>query len=264
MRNQEIRGPAGQKHPAQHRVTSLLAGILALVLLSLGAAPATAATTAFVGDAFFVQNFGSPTFPDADVGETFGAVFNYGDSGADATQPPFVEPNEISWDFFGDPYGSWLGNIAPQTSGFLVNIAIQNDFPLTQDEVDFLDEFFGVTVPVGTQVDVWTAAALSETANEIPVGEDEEILVNGVGWELVYFSLDNTLYDDLSYRPNPPGLDEVDIVAFFITEADSEGNTLFFAIGTVDSTVIPVPAAVWLFASALGLGGLFSRRRNRG
>jgi len=32
------------------------------------------------------------------------------------------------------------------------------------------------------------------------------------------------------------------------------------AIGVLDSTVIPIPAAAWLFGSALGLLGLARRR----
>ncbi|MDJ0928937.1 MAG: hypothetical protein QNJ73_14965 [Gammaproteobacteria bacterium] len=264
MRDQEFHDPA---HLSNRRVMSPVAAIGGTLLMLTLAAPVNAASTAFVGDLIFVDDSGGGVFQGAMIGDTFAAEFNYGDSASQADNV-FIEPDETSWDFIGDPFGAWIGNTDPVVNGFEVNIAVQDNSPLSVEDVAFIDELFGIVVPAGTQVDTWTAAAVSLGAFEDDPdpndGDDTEILFNGVLWEVVYVDLDGDLYDNLAYRAMPPGLNDVDLVGFFIEEADLDGNTLFEAVGTVDFAMIPVPAAVWLFASALGLGGLFSRRRSQG
>ena len=71
---------------------------------------------------------------------------------------------------------------------------------------------------------------------------------------------DTTLFDDTSFRSQPPSLAEIDFAFFFLSEADT-GATVYEVVGSVDS-VVPEPGASLLLAS-VAVSGLVAGRRYR-
>ena len=124
------------------------------------------------------------------------------------------------------------------TSGSEASVNIQDNVELDVDEAALVSQLTGMQVNVGELVDVWSGA--SE--------------LGGLEWELTYLSLDESLYNDLSYRPDPPPRSAVDLVIFLVDEEDAGENTIFLAL--------PEPGSV-LSAFAV-LIALQATRRSRG
>jgi hypothetical protein len=83
--------------------------------------------------------------------------------------------------------------------------------------------------------------------------------LNGGGTVTQNFSVALGTSDLISFDGSWAGLVSVDIVA--ATLADGHQGFEAFAIDNVTVNVVPVPAAVWLFASGLGLLGWLRRRQ---
>lgn len=235
--------------------------------LLLAAGVASAASTSFSGTLIDVSEPGgsatTPVFTGAAVDDRFFGNFVYGNI-AGLADSITMEPNEVDWEFIGAPWSAFLNNGSVGVSGSEVYVNIQDDKALDAEEAAFVSDLLGFNVAEGTLADVWSVGALSTGAFEqdldLTDNDDTEELFNGSLFELAYLSLDTDTIANLSYNPNPPALSEVDIAIFSIQEADAAGDVIFDAIGIVDTTVIPVPAAIWLFGSALGLLG-WTRRK---
>lgn len=242
-------------------------GALALIMIlcAMLAMPANAASTAFFGPLLTVfEDDGTGAFAGSTTGTPFAGEITYGDSAAEAFEIT-IEPNEAGFEFLG--FFASLSDGTTVITGSETFITIQDNFRLDEDEAELASLLLGETVAPGTLADSWAASAIQAGAFETDPnpndGDDEELLFNGVLFDVIYFSLDTDLIDSTAYDPIPPGLDEVDLAIYQILEGDSEGNVIFAAVGQVESTVIPVPAAAWLFGSAIGLLGFLRRVSQR-
>ncbi len=181
--------------------------------------------------------------------------------GSDPT--PSNEPgHEYSsyWEFPGAPYEVSL--TVPQVGGGFANgapvgIVINNDLDITSEET-------GGMIADGTYD--WIELLGSTTVDHCPAGPgacspDELRPADGEEWTLAIFSdtawlgLDNQI----------PGALPASYTAFLIgLDFDAAGNEVGLVIAPVDSltvNAVPVPAALWLFASGLGFLGLRTRSR---
>lgn len=231
------------------------------ILCALGT-PVHAASTAFAGPLSIIfEDDGTGRYAGSMEGDPFFGQFSYGDFASQAFEIT-VEPNEVGWEFLGFPV--FLSNGADPITGGESFVNIQDNFALDEEEAALATLLLGMPVSAGTLADSWAVSGLEAGAFEAdptPMdGDDEELVFNGILFDVVYFSLDTSLINSLAYDPTPPGLNEADFAFFTIVEGDSEGNVIFQALGIVETTVIPVPAAAWLFGSALGLLGLLRRR----
>ncbi len=245
--------------PVSHRLlgTVALSAVCAFV-----SAPVGAASTAFLGPLEIVfEDTGTGLFAGADAPDPFFGQFTFGDTAAEAFETT-LEPTEAGWEFLGQSVS--LSNGVNSVSGSESFVTIQDNFALDAEEAALATLLLGTPVAAGTLADSYAVSGLEAGAFEADPdpfdGDDEELVFNGILFDVVYFSLDTSLINGLAYDPTPPGLNEADFAFFTIVEGDSEGNVIFQALGIVETTVIPVPAAAWLFGSALGLLGLLRRR----
>ncbi len=239
--------------PASKRIIGPALLIAACAFVS---APAGAANTAFLGPLEIVfEDTGTGLFAGAQAGDPFFGQFTFGDTAAEAFETT-LEPTEAGWEFLSQSVS--LSNGVNAVSGSESFVTIQDNFALDEDEAGLVSLLLGTIVAEGTLADSYAVSGLEAGAFE--AGDDEELVFNGILFEVIYLSLDTSLINGLAYDPTPPGLDEVDAAIYTIIEGDSEGNVVFQALGLVETTVIPIPAAAWLFGSALGLLGLLRRR----
>jgi len=255
--------PGASPSPVTNRTIGAALLVAACAFVS---APAGAASTAFSGNLVLVlEDTGTGLFAGANDGDRFGGSFTFGDT-ADEAFETTLEPNEAGWEFLSQQV--LLTDFTNDVTGSESFVTIQDNFALDEDEAIFTSLLLGVPVTEGTLADTWNVSGLSSGAFEQDPdpfdGDDTEELFNGFLWEVSYFSLDTNTIVGLDYQPFPPPLptpgDTTSIAIYSIIQADAEGNVLFEAIGVLDSTVVPVPAAAWLFGSALGLLGLLRRR----
>ncbi len=232
------------------------------VLLALNAST-FAATTSFTGNVLSVlTDTGTGVYTGVTPGALFTGSFTYGDTEAQATAI-FTEPtnDERDWEFNGAPFNAFITQGSTTTSSNEASINIENDFPLDSDSVALINLLLPGVV-AGDPVDVWSANALS-TGASFDVSDN---LINGIEFELAFLKLGTTtspptLFNDLTYQPMAPSISDADITVFVIEEADDAGNTIFLAVGTVNSvnSVVPEPASLTLLV--LGSGLMFARRR---
>lgn len=238
--------------------TGILLAILAVT------APTHAAVVSFSGSVVQVDtDSGTGQLAGTTLGTMFTAMFSYPDSAGPST---IVEPNEADYELSGSASLTRTGGSI--ISGTEINVIIQDDFPLESDAADLINLLIGPVPPAvgGEPVDTWSISALQTGAFEQDPnpadGDDTELLFNGVLFEFVLLSLDDSLYDSLAYRPLPPGFGDVPVRAFLLTEADSDGSVLFEGIGLLDTaTVVPAPAGLWLLLPAVAAIAGHTRRR---
>lgn len=228
-----------------HSVTRPMFGLrvacIPLSLLVLGFAhSAGAATITWMGVLrVVVEDTGLGIYTGGTQGVSkFSGSFSYGDTcGNGCLEEPFP-PDEINY-VFESGTGTLTG-LGVTTVGVESSVAINNDEVIDSDEAALFD-VFGITVAVGSTFDVWSVASENE---------DDAIEDAGIEWEVAFVYLTTNPFSDRSYTATPPP--NPDLLIFQVDEGDEE---TYFAFGEV--TIVPVPAAVWLFGSGLfGLVGM--------
>jgi hypothetical protein len=75
-------------------------------------------------------------------------------------------------------------------------------------------------------------------------------------------TLDTSLYTGYDFEPFPRDLQDYDLAIFFVEER-LDNEIVFEAYGFLNAgTVVPIPAAIWLFGSGLlGLIGIARRKK---
>jgi hypothetical protein len=231
------------------------ASVFSCLLLSQGALAALVQVTAvgtISGPAAFV-----PLPATVQAGDPFSLTFRFDTDPAKASVPLLVgQTDETGFEFNGPGYG---------VSGTIGGLAIAFDrviAGLADDEYLETDESLGL-VPEGTY-DGFLLAGQSNDGDFDLSGLPTVGTHVGIG----VYSTDLATYPDASWYQAPPavpgtGVDTLMSFAVF------EGNAFLgqpipsvMALGKVTSlevSAVPLPAAAWLFLSALGLFGLRAR-----
>ena len=236
-----------------HGISNLIALALALSI----AGPAAALQVDWSGTVLSVEaDDGTGTFAGTGVGAGFFGSFVYGDTCGVGCSIQ-TEPDEANYEFsLGSLFGAFVTDGGSSAGGFSASVNIQNDHLLDDDEAALASALLGTTVPPNTPVDVFTlAASTDDTVFDV----NDELFDGGIV-EVVLGSFDTTLFDDTSFRSQPPSLAEIDFAFFFLSEADT-GATVYEVVGSVDS-VVPEPGASLLLAS-VAVSGLVAGRRHR-
>ena len=203
--------------------------------------PLYAASLTFSGTVTnILVDTGGGVYAGLTVGQSLSGNYIYGNTSAQATSI-FTEPNEADWEFTGGGFGGSVTDGVSTVTSSRVNVNIQNDFPVDTTSASLINLLASSPISVGTPIDVWSASATEDgaffMAAPTPDDPDNEMLVNGAIFDVFYLSLDASLYSGLGYQPNPPGIGAVDVAGFIIEEADSAGNTVLLALGTLDNSV---------------------------
>ncbi len=206
-------------------------------------------------------------FNAATPGDAFTTTFGYGDTAADVSEPVScdVSLHECEWIFsqFANPqHGSTLTGGGGGAEASTVSIFVQNDRPLPADEAEIFSALLGEVVTPGTEVDAWIAEAIEDGAFFSFDEFFNEILHDGVIWQVVYITRDTTLYDEpsggeIAYRPQPPSIDQVDLAVLLLLEADADGNETFVAVAYL-APPDPIYSALLPTARAVQVGGTAS------
>jgi hypothetical protein len=198
---------------------------------------------------------GTPFFPFAmpsgiNPGDSFELTFRFDDDPAQASVPLLVgETDETGFEFSGPAYG---------VSGMIGSLSIAFDRTvagLADDENLTLSESYGL-VPPGIY-DGFLLAGQSADGDFDLSGPPSIGTHVGVG---IYSTLLST-YPDASWYQAPPALgDGVDtLMSFGVFSGDVFAGVpvpSVLALGKVtslDVTAVPLPAAGWLFAAAIGV-----------
>jgi len=163
------------------------------------------------------------------------------------------------WEFEGAPYGGSLSLV--ELGGTFTNttppaIVVNNNLAITSDET-------GGLIPDGTSD--WIEILLSDTTSAClePGGicePGEYSPVSGQEWTLAIFADTSWITADDEIPAALPGSYTAFIIGIEFDEFGNEVGTVLAPAGALSLTAIPVPAAVWLFASGLGLLGWMRRR----
>ncbi len=174
------------------------------------------------------------------------------------TTPSTVEGHEFTsfYDFSGDPYAvSWSIPAIPASfdSTAPVAVVVNDNLELTADDT----AGFG---PVGILdwIEILGSTTMGECLLETPPGcePDEFSPVSGEEWALGIFANDADWISDGSVIPDSlPDSDTRLIVGIRFDEFGDETGLVIATVSTV-----PVPAAAWLFGSALGILGWMRRK----
>jgi hypothetical protein len=132
-----------------------------------------------------------------------------------------------------------------------VQVTVNDDVMLDQDTADLLNSVLGTSLGSGSVVDI----ADIDTAFVKPSGGE-------IVFGLSFVNLDAMTWTGLDFANFPPESGNIDRAIFFIAETDASDTLIFEGFGELDSVVVPLPAALWLFAGGLmGLAGTAIRRR---
>ncbi|MGI9432891.1 MAG: hypothetical protein ACR2PQ_11790 [Myxococcota bacterium] len=205
-------------------------------LFLLPASTAFGVTIDWTGSVSVVVTDTGGQYTGAAAGDPFGGTFVVGATCGGCTVEPQGggETNYVFPGGTGDLSAIVLGG-SRNTMGSESSINIQDDHPLDPGEVQLVEFFLGNgSAQVGQMIDVWTAA--SETSNML------------LEWEISLVDLDGAIYDDQSYRGNPPPLSEIELFIFSVVETDGGGNDVFEAFGTAQ--FVPEPHLGALLAAA--------------
>jgi hypothetical protein len=160
------------------------------------------------------------------------------------TVVPLVDQGLI---FTSDPAGANV-NPAPGTDGQALGCSGGCTFTIEAVDssvfgLNTIDAYVG-GFPTGSIENIFVSLTGHFTGGSTQI--INEILIFGVGTE----------GDTHTFMPYWTGLERVEVGAFICSSCVAG-----FAIDNVNASVVPLPAAVWLFGSALGGLGLIRRRK---
>lgn len=240
-----------------------------LTLAGLAAAPGAVADVVSLQIATTVTMVEGSYDGDILPGHTIDGVFvidtDTGNAGPGSDPTPSNEPgHEYSsfWEFPGAPYGVSL--TIPQIGGSFANdapvgVVINDNLEITAEETGGL---------VSDGIYDWIELLGSTTVDYCPAGpgacsDDQLLPADGEEWTLAIFS-DTGWFAAGDVIPDAL---PASYTAFLIgLDFDASGVETGLVIASVDSlsvSAVPVPAAVWLFASGLGLLGFGARQRRQ-
>lgn len=197
------------------------------------------------------------------VDDTFSGTFVYdtneanADPGADTdgSDRPGHEYSSF-YEFSGSPYEVTLDVPFANTSP--VAVVVNDDLPITADVT-------GGLISDGTYdwIEILGGSTIS-VCNKTPpetCGDGEFDPADGQEWTLAIFGDTSWITDGSLVPDNLPGTYTAIVVAI---DFDASGNEIGVALATIDDmtvSTVPVPAAAWLFGSALGLLGWIRRKK---
>jgi hypothetical protein len=159
------------------------------------------------------------------------------------------------YEFSGSPYAVTLD--VPFSSTAPVAVVVNNDLPLTADETagQISDGIYDWIEILGST----TISVCNKTPpEECEPGEFDP--ADGQEWTLAIIA-DSGWFSDGSLIPDTlPGTYTALIVAQEFDENSFEAGVIVASVDSLVVAAVPVPGAVWLFGSALGLLG-WARRR---
>lgn len=228
----------------------LFVGILTICITALPGA-VLAAVISFSGQVDIRSDSGGARYSGVSLGQAFSGSFSYGTLAQASTDPSF--PGD--YDFGIPPFGGSITDGASPTSGSTgqsVQVSITDDTALDQSTADFVNDLLGTSLSSGSVVDI----ADIDTTYIKPSGTGEIV------FGLSFIETNSGAWSGLSLSNFPPESGNSTPAIFFINETDAGGDTIFEAYGVLDSvSVVPLPAAAWLFVGGLGLLGLTTRRK---
>ncbi len=202
---------------------------------------------------------GSGIYSGTAVDDLFTGSFRYS---SDPNDSFLVEnfPTQVSsdWLFKGGSFGGMISNGTTSTNTTGVRVGTDSNFAVEvgAESVLFNDALVALgKSPIaniaGTLFDVWDTNSENFDNNGDPLG--------GVSFGVSLISFNTALYTGSDFEPIPLSLLGYDIPLFFLGELDANGVEIFSAYGILNTTVVPIPAAVWLFGS--GILGLVGKKR---
>ena len=189
--------------------------------------------------------FGSP------APTSFTASFLYETDISLATSIDNSDPSDVGYGFLGPPY---FGSVAIGLSSYQYN-----DMTVGVTDNVFVDssEIFGL-IPSGT----YDGFGLSGTSPGA-IFDNEDSLTTGIEFFLVFLTNTSFLSGTDTIPTAPPALAESETLFFFGDATDDIVNRLAFGrIDSFSTTVVPIPAGIWLLLSGLiALAGFGSHRK---
>jgi len=230
---------------------------LLLMLSAAHAAPIALNWSGTVTEVF--DDIGTTSFTGTSAGAAFSGSFVYDTQpGNIINDPPeqICDSSLCEWEYTGAPYGG----IANGRSVSGSNVLIENDQDLVENpgDLDLINTILEPDIELDTPFDIWELSSQQELAPNDQI----EIVLTWITTDTSTFA-DATAFTPIAPFDATPAAGRG--IAFFIFEVTDTGLYQSYGIvESVDSTAIPLPAAVWLFGSALGMLGWATRRSRRG
>lgn len=207
-----------------------------------GSGSATGATLDWSGAVSVLNEDTGGAYTGTMLGDRFFGQHNIPDIcvvGPASVVEPDPDPQKDETTYVFASGTAFLSDGTTLTNGDEASVNIENNVALDADEAALVSLLTGMNIQSGELVDVWAGA--SETSG------------GTLEWEVIYLSLDESLYNDSSYRPTPPALADVDLVLFSIEETN---------LGVEIFSALPEPGAATSVCVALFvLAAIGARRR---
>ena len=226
------------------------------LMLLFGSAQATPLVYSWSGTLQTVfEDTGTTTFSGTSPGANFSGTFTY-DSTPGTIVTDDMQTCDVSlceWEWSGAANVGTLNALPAPISGVFLIQENDNDVTENPDDLGLINSILDPDIMADTPFDLW------ELSSDL-ISPDGVLFVG-----VTYISTDTTTITDASVFDSVPPFGTIpaagQAVAFAIQEETTSGS--FLALGVVTSssvTPVPVPAAAWLFGSALGLLA-WARRR---
>jgi hypothetical protein len=218
--------------------------ILLTVLFQIMPSNANAAKVCFSGTLGDIYDPSATSmYSGLTIGDSFSGCITIGDSSTDASNIVITPPGS-DYSFTGSTYGGTVNVGSTITTGTESGVGIEDSGNIGDDTVN-LNSLYGTVIPPATLYDGWDAYSSDAT--------------KGFGFTL--YSLDTSIISGLDYQILPFSLDQADYAMFYLEDTGTADT--YLATGFLTSvTVVPIPAAAWLFCSGLvGLIGIARRKK---